>query len=40
MAKQDRGRTKPGPVSRGNSSNTSKKDSRLKGRSGPQKSKK
>lgn len=40
MAKQDRGRTKPGPVSRQNTTNTSKKDSRKEGRSGPQKNKK
>lgn len=40
MAIKDRGRVKPGPVSSANSSNTSKKDSRLKGRSGPNKRKK
>jgi hypothetical protein len=37
MAKSQRGRVKPGPVSRRNSSNSSGKDSRLSGRSGPRK---
>jgi hypothetical protein len=40
MAKQDRGRTKPGQVARKDTTNTSKKDSRLKDRSGPSKNKK
>ncbi|AAU85077.1 hypothetical protein BCBBV1cgp30 [Bacillus phage BCASJ1c] len=38
MAKSDRGQVKPGPTK--NSQNNSTKDSRLKGRSGPQKNKK
>ncbi|WP_276207851.1 hypothetical protein [Virgibacillus sp. YIM 98842] len=40
MAERDKGRTKPGQVSRENTTNTSKKDSRLQGRSGPNKNKK
>jgi hypothetical protein len=38
MAKQDRGRVKPGPTK--GTTNTSKKDSRKEGRSGPEKNKK
>jgi hypothetical protein len=40
MATGKQGRVKPGPVSSKNSTNSSKKDSRLKGRSGPSKRKK
>lgn len=38
MAENNKGRVKPGPVK--DSKNTSKKDSRLEGRSGPEKNKK
>lgn len=40
MADKDKGRVKPGPVSKNNTTNQSKKDSRLSGRSGPEKNKK
>ncbi len=38
MAKKDKGQVKPGPTQ--NNQNTSKKDSRLEGRSGPKKNEK
>ncbi|WP_284139384.1 MULTISPECIES: hypothetical protein [unclassified Virgibacillus] len=40
MAEKDKGRVKPGEVSKENTTNTSKKDSRLEGRSGPNKNSK
>ncbi|WP_272916300.1 hypothetical protein [Virgibacillus halodenitrificans] len=40
MAENKTGKVQPGPVSKNNTTNSSKKDSRLNGRSGPDKNKK